>query len=181
MKKILLILISIFLLSACSLSNKPTSKVKDYLNQYKNLTENVKLDLESKVASENLFDEDKQKYKDLLIKQYKSMNYEIIGEKINDDKATVNVKITVLDYFKAQKESDEYLQDNLTEFYDENQVFNDKLFNAYKIKKMSEIKDSTDYDIVFYLKKVNGQWQVEEPDRITFEKLHGLYDNTSDD
>lgn len=181
MKKILLMLFSIFLLSACALSNNPTSKVKDYLNQYKNLTEGVKLDLESKVASENLSDEDKQTYRELLIKQYKSMEYEIKEEKINEDEATVNVKITVLDYFKAQKESDEYLQNNLNNFYDTNQVFDDKLFNAYKIKKMSEIKDSVDYDIVFYLKKVDGQWKVEEPDRITLEKLHGLYDYTSND
>ena len=68
MKKILLTIMSIFLLSACSLSNNPSSKVEAYLNQYNNLSDNVKLDLESKVASENLSDENKKVYKDLLTK-----------------------------------------------------------------------------------------------------------------
>ena len=89
MKKILLTIMSIFLLSACSLSNNPSSKVEAYLNQYNNLSDNVKLDLESKVASENLSDENKKVYKDLLTKQYKNMKYEIKDKTINADEATV--------------------------------------------------------------------------------------------
>lgn len=180
MKKVILILMSIFLLPACSLSNNPKSKVEAYLNQYNNLSDNVKLDLESKVASENLSDKNKEVYKDLLTKQYKNMKYEIKDEKINGDEATVNVKITVIDYFKAQKESEDYLKKNTDEFYDENQVFNDELFNTFKLKKISEVKDTVDYDISFNLNKVDGQWKLENPDRVTLEKMHGLYDYTSE-
>ena len=180
MKKILLTIMSIFLLSACSLSNNPSSKVEAYLNQYNNLSDNVKLDLESKVASENLSDENKKVYKDLLTKQYKNMKYETKDKTINADEATVKVKITVIDYFKAQKESDDYLKENPSEFYDENQIFSDELFNTYKLKKMDEVKDTVDYDITINLNKVDGQWKLESPDRIILEKIHGLYDYTSD-
>lgn len=180
MKKILLTIMSIFLLSACSLSNNPSSKVEAYLNQYNNLSDNVKLDLESKVASENLSDKNKKVYKDLLTKQYKNMKYEIKDKTINADEATVKAKITVIDYFKAQKESDDYLKENPSKFYDENQIFSDELFNTYKLKKMDEVKDTVDYDITFKLNKVDGQWKLESPDRIILEKIHGLYDYTSD-
>ena len=163
MKKILLTIMSIFLLSACSLSNNPSSKVEAYLNQYNNLS-----------------DENKKVYKDLLTKQYKNMKYEIKDKTINADEATVKVKITVIDYFKAQKESDDYLKENPSEFYDENQIFSDELFNTYKLKKMNEVKDTVDYDITFNLNKVDGQWKLESPDRIILEKIHGLYDYTSD-
>ena len=44
----------------------------------------------------------------------------------------MKVKITVIDYFKAQKESDDYLKENPSEFYDENQIFSDELFNTYE-------------------------------------------------
>ena len=108
------------------------------------------------------------------------MKYEIKDKTINADEATVKVKITVIDYFKAQKESDDYLKENPSEFYDENQIFSDELFNTYKLKKMDEVKDTVDYDITFNLNKVDGQWKLESPDRIILEKIHGLYDYTSD-
>lgn len=180
MKKIILIIMSIFLLPACTLSNTPKSKVEAYLNQYNNLSENVKLDLESKVASENLSDKNKDIYKELLIKQYKNMKYEIKNETINADEATVSAKITVLDYFKAQKESEDYLKENPNEFYDENQIFSDELYNTYKLNRIGEVKDTVDYDISFNLSKVDGQWKLDNLDRTTLEKIHGFYDYTSD-
>lgn len=180
MKKLLLI-ISMFLLSACSLSNSPKSKVEGYLNQYNNLSENVKLDLESQVVSENLSDKNKELYKEALIKQYKNMKYEIKDETINAEVATVKVKITVLDYFEALNESDKYSKENPNKFYNANQEFDKELFNSYKLKKISETKETVDYDITFNLNKVDGQWKLENPDRVTLEKIHGLYDYTSND
>ena len=35
-------------------------------------------------------------------------------------------------------------------------------------------------DLLENLNKVDGQWKLESPDRITLEKIHGLYDYTSD-
>ena len=179
MKKIILIIMSILLLPACTISNSPSSKVKEYLNQYNNLSDSVKLDLESKVASENLSDENKKVYKDLLTKQYRNMKYEIKDETINGDQANVKVNITVLDYYKGQKAADEYVKSNPKEFYNDNQIFNNESFNTYKLKQMSKVKDTVNYDITLNLNKVDGQWKLESPDRITLEKIHGLYDYTS--
>ena len=44
---------------------------------------------------------------------------------------------------------------------------------------MSKVKDTVNYDITFNLNKVDGQWKLESPARITLEKIHGLYDYTS--
>ena len=54
MKKIFKTLLLVFMLTACSMSNTPKSKVEIYLNQFNSLSENVKKDLETTVTSENL-------------------------------------------------------------------------------------------------------------------------------
>ena len=61
----------------------------------------------------------------------------------------------------------------------DNQIFNNESFNTYKLKQMSKVKDTVNYDITLNLNKVDGQWKLESPDRITLEKIHGLYDYTS--
>ena len=45
--------------------------------------------------------------------------------------------------------------------------------------RYNKVKDTVNYDITFNLNKVDGQWKLESPDRITLEKIHGLYDYTS--
>ena len=109
----------------------------------------------------------------------KNNKYEIKDETINGDEANVKVNITVLDYYKGQKAADEYVKSNPKEFYNDNQIFNNESFNTYKLKQMSKVKDTVNYDITFNLNKVDGQWKLESPDRITLEKIHGLYDYTS--
>lgn len=180
MKKIIMVFISIVLLTACSLSNTPKSKVEAYLNQYNNLSDNVKLDLESKVSSENLSEENKDIYKEVLTKQYQDMKYEIKDESIDGDNATVKVKITVYDYYQAENITNQYMNENPNSFYDDNGLFSDDLFNNYKLNKMKDIKDTVEYEIEFYLSKKDGEWILENPDRVTLEKIHGLYNYTID-
>ena len=63
MKKILLFVVLLLSLSACSLSNTPTGKVEAYLNQYNSLNETVKADMESKITGENLSSDNQTIYR----------------------------------------------------------------------------------------------------------------------
>ena len=54
MKKIVVLLMTVLLLSACSLSNTPSGKVEAFLNEYTSISDSVKADMETKVESENL-------------------------------------------------------------------------------------------------------------------------------
>jgi len=179
MKKIILVL-SVILLIGCSMSNKPSSKVEAFLNNYINLNDDVLMDIEQSAIKENLNNDDKNTYKDILSKQYEELKYEIKDESIDGNSAIVTVNINVYDFHKIEKESLEYLNTNLSEFYNNDGVFSNDLFNSYRVRKLNEAQDRIDYEIKFYLDKKNDEWVLNNPDRVTLEKINGFYNYDED-
>ena len=178
MKKIVILFIS-FLLIGCSLTNTPTSKVELYLNNYNNLSEEVLLDIEKTSLNENLSEESRKIYKDVLSKQYENMKYEIKDESINGNTAIVKAKVTVYDLYKIEKDSLNYMSQNISEFYDSDGVFSNDLFNTYRVNKLFNADDRIDYEIEFYLDKKEDEWVLKNPDKTTLEKINGLYNYDS--
>jgi hypothetical protein len=176
MKKIALILVGILLVAGCSLAqpSTPTQKTEEFLDKYKNLDEDVVSDLIDSVDKESLNEENKEIYKSVLERQYKDLKYDVTDEEIKDDEATVTVKITVYDLYKAGIEADEYSEENESEFLTNNNYDNDK-FMKYKLNEMKDTEKTKDYSIKIYLTKVDGEWVVQEPNSETKQKIHGLY------
>ena len=123
MKKLLLCFSCIMLvvfLSGCSMDNTPTKKVENFLDSYKNQDENVLTQLKEMVDSDTLMsDNQKDTYTDIMKKQYEDMTYEIKDEVINGDTATVTAEIEVYDYYKINKDAQEYYDSNPDEFKDD--------------------------------------------------------------
>lgn len=69
--KVLLVVGICLVLAGCGCMKK-TAKgaVQDYLNQYKNLSSNVISSMDDVVNDENLTDSQKEKYRDILKRQY---------------------------------------------------------------------------------------------------------------
>ena len=178
MKKIILIVITIMLLVGCSLSNTPSGRVEEYLNNYNNLSEDVLMDIDVKVMSENLSSDNKEVYKKVLKRGYQNMKYDIKDEIIDGDKATVVVKISVYDLYKVEQESINYMNMNVSEFYNENNIFDNDLYNAYRLGEMLKAKDMVDYEVQFELYKKDDQWILENPNIEVIEKLNGFYNYT---
>ena len=65
---------------------------------------------------------------------------------------------------------------NNSEFLDVNNVFDNDAYNKYRLNKMLDYKDTVDYDVKFYLSKKDDKWELDEPDRVVLEKIHGMYD-----
>ncbi len=120
MKKILICCLLLFSLASCSFSNTPTGKVEKYLNEYNSLSDNVLQDIEIKAANETISKENKENYIKALKRQYQDLKYEIKDESIDGDKATVTVKITVYDFYKVNKNVNDYVQQNNEKFLDAN-------------------------------------------------------------
>lgn len=181
MKKYLLFFISICLavVTGCTwgnLDNTPTKRVEKVLNDYKTKDEKVLTQLDNVInADTTMTTEQKSKYKDLLIKQYTNMMYEIKDEVIDGDSAVVTVQIDVTDYYKAIAEADTYLTTNASQFKNAQGVFDNSLFMDYKLNKIENATESVTYTIDFNVEKVDGQWQVENISDIDREKIHGLY------
>ena len=183
MKKILLIFSILFLtlgLVGCSCSNDVASDaVEDYLNDYKSLSEKVLKDLNDLVSKEDLNDKQKEVYKEVVKRQYRDLNYTIENEDYDGDTASVTVKITVYDLYKSEKEASDYLNDKPDEFLTDG-VYDNSKYLDYKLDLMHKAKDTITYNIVIKTTKIDGKWQVEQPNDEVLEKIHGIYNYDED-
>ena len=183
MKKILIILTIITLLCGCNfnienISNTPTKQVEEYLNNYQKLTSEVLSDLELVVERENDFNTDqKEKYKDLMKRNFKNMAYKIKDETVNGDNAMVEVEITVYDFYIVISSADNYLDNNIDEFTKEDGNIESDKFIDYKLDRMEKNTDKVKYTIYFNLSKnEKGKWIMDEVSESDEEKILGIYE-----
>lgn len=127
MKKFIVVLM-VILLSACTLGKAvtPRQKVSEFLDKYKNENTDILSQLDETIDTEITDDDQKDRYRTLMVNQYKNMEYEIKDEIIEDDNAVVEVEVTVYDYASAIKNSNTYLNEHLDEFKkDEKETINE--------------------------------------------------------
>lgn len=206
MKKLLVICMGLLLLVGCSdTTNTPSKKVEDFLGKYQKQDDDVLTQLDLTLDSDTTMSEDQKKeYKSLLQKQYQNLSYKITDEKIEDDKATVEVEVEVFDYKTSMDKSkayfeehkDELMKDNKNDNKDDNadtntndnndnnddnnndnnNIIDDaKAYIDYKISELKNVEDKTTYDITFNLTKKDGEWVVDDLSDADRQKLHGLY------
>lgn len=120
MKKIIKYLFTItmiVILSGCSMSNTPTKKVENFLDKYKNNDTEVLAQLKDMISSDSLMnDTQKTNYTNIIEKQYSDLTYEIKDEKIDGNSAIVTAEIEVYDFYKTNKEAEEYYNSHKDEF-----------------------------------------------------------------
>lgn len=178
MKKLALLFMSIFLLTGCtSLMNTPTDKVEEYLDKYKTVDNEIVDQLEKVVDEVGTMNSDnKDKYKELMKKQYQNLSYKIKDETIDGDKATVETEIEVYDYKTSMDTSDRYLSEHNDEFLKEDKTVDNDKFMTYKLEALEKVKDKVTYTINFSLTKdKDGKWKLDEISDTDRLKLHGLY------
>ena len=135
-----------------------------FLEQYKKMNVSVINSLENDLAKEEWSDEQKERYRNVIKRQYKDMEYEIVHERYDSDLAFIDVKIKVYDYYKAQENIDYYNIDNGMSLLD------------YKINAMANTNDRIEYLIVFKLEKdTKGDYKIIDLDNSDIEKIHGIY------
>ena len=172
----LLSLVTIFTFGCDKIGNTPTKKVEELMGKYQSIDEDVTNNMEDVIDLENnLTDTQKDRYRELLKKQYSNLTYEIKDEKIDGDNATVEVEIEVYDLSKATSEAEDKLANNPEEFNDEKGSYNDELYTDYKLDRMEKAKDRTKYTLDLTLTKEDGEWEVDNLTEIERDKIHGIY------
>jgi uncharacterized protein YcfL len=164
MKKYLLILSVLFIivLSACSINNTPTSKVEELLSNYQMLDKSISIDT-SLLVTGDVDDSLEQRYKKIIEKQYKNMTYEIKDEKIDGDEATITTEIKVTDFKSIY---DKYMPNN----------YNANEYNNVIINDLEQTKEKITYTVEFIvLKNTKGDWEVENLTTEQTNKLLGIY------
>jgi len=174
MKKILSLLLLLLLLTGCG-GNNARNAVDSYLKKYRNLSSEVLVDLENTLIKENLTNDQQEKYRDVLKKQYKDLTYEIMEEEYDNEASYVTVKISVYDLYKAQSDASVYLANNPDEFNDDNGIYDNSKYTDYKLDRMKDMTEKVDYTITFTVTKENDKYVVEQPTEIDLQKIHGIY------
>lgn len=175
MKKILVAVLSLFLLVGCNFDNTPKKAVDELFKKYQSLDEAVISDLELISEGSNLKNqEEREAYMKAMKMQYSDLKYEITNEEVNGDEATVTAKITVYDFYKVEKEADNYLLSH-PEAFEEEGKYDSSKFIMYKLKQMLETSERVEYTILIDLNKENDEWKIKAFDKKTLEKIHGTY------
>ncbi len=178
MKKILVFLVMIlFIITGCNdMMNTPVKKVENLLNNYQKKDDEVLKQLNDILLSDALLSvEQRDKYKELMERQYSNMTYKIKNEAMDGKTAVVEVEIEVYDYNRAITEAEDYLLSNPSEFQDEKGNVNSSKYNDYKLTKMEEINDRVSFTINFTLSKIDDEWIVDDLTEAERMKIHGLY------
>lgn len=178
MKKILLLLVSLILVTGCNdMMNTPTRRVEEYLGKYQILDSTVLTELDNVVDNSDYSKDYKEEYKELMIKQYQNLSYKIKNEQTDGDTATVIVELEVFDYNNALSEAEDYIDEHESEFVDDEDETRDEKIEHYKINAMKEVTDKASYTINFSLIKDNKKWVLEKISDSDLEKIHGLYED----
>lgn len=178
MKKITLVIMAILVslsLTGCMGAMTPSEKVENLMNRYIKNDPDIVTELDTYIKEQNLSDEQKERYKKIILNEYATIEYKIKNETIVEDDAKVEVDIIVKDLYKASKDAGDYLVDHVKEFY-ESDVYDENKFINYKLEIMEKSESKKDYTIYIDLVKKEGNWIIEEIDEETLEKIHGIYD-----
>ena len=182
MKKIIISVFTIIcitlLFTGCSCSindNKPEEAVETFFEKYRAKDDNVIEQLKDTIMNEDLTDDQKEKYEELMEKQYDQFAYVIKDTDVNDDTATATVEVTVLNYRSAVLKAEEELKNNPEKFNDDEGKFSEEKYMDYKIDQMEKVEDTTTHTIELSLTKTAGMWMVDELSSDDIQKLHGLY------
>lgn len=174
MKKILITLFIILFVTGCG-NNTARNAVDTYLKKYKSLSSEVLLDMEKIIDGENLNKEEKDKYREVLKKQYKDLSFDIKEEEYNDEVSYVTVKIQVYDLYKAESDAHNYLENHRDEFNNSLGEYDKDKYIMYRLDKMKDTTNRIEYTIIFTVIKENNKYVVEQPTENDLKKIHGIY------
>lgn len=177
MKKIFLFLMCLFLLTGCdSLMNTPVKKVEKLLSMYQTKDEEVLSQLDDVLLQDAILDNNlKDRYRELLKKQYGELSYKVKNETIDGDSATVEVEIEVYDYNSAVEELENRLVTDNSNYIDDTGNLLTSVYNEEKIRLMENVKSRVNYTINFTVSKIDDEWIVDDLTETERLKLHGLY------
>lgn len=177
MKKILWIILGVICLTGCNnLMNTPTKKVEMLLSKYQQNDEEVLKQLDSTLLSDTILSsEQKERYKNIMKKQYKDLTYTIKDESIDGKTAVVEVEIEVYDYSKAITDTENDLLNNADNYKDDTGDINTITFNDSKLDALENVNTRTKYTLNFTLSKIDEEWIVDDLTETERMKIHGLY------
>lgn len=155
----------LLLLVGCELGNTPTSTVENLLTKYQKLDSDIDSGIDSILVEQNMLDEQKERYRALIEKQYKNLSYEVKEELIDGNNATVLVEIEVIDYKRA-----------INDLVFDNSIYTKETYDNEKLTRLENANDKITYTIEFNLSKDNDdKWRLNALNNEEIKKIQGMY------
>lgn len=176
MKKIITFFCVLAFLGGCNnLLNSPTKRVEEFFNKYQTLDDSLLNNLDYSLESNNLNEEEKNIYRDIMKRQYKDLTYKIKDEEIDGNNAIVKVEIEVYDYNIANVKALDYFKNNQDYFLDNNNEVDMIKYVDYKLELMKDIKDRVKYTLEINVRKKDKTWIMDNISHDDILKIHGVY------
>lgn len=164
-KRLLLLLIPLLFLVGCEMGNTPTSTVENLLTKYQKLDSDINSGIDSILLEQNMLEEQKDRYRALIEKQYKNLSYEIKEELIDGNTATVITEIEVLDYKRA-----------INDLVFDNSIYTKETYDNEKLNRLENANEKITYTIEFNLTKDDeGMWRLSALNNEEIKKIQGMY------
>lgn len=164
-KRLLFLVVPVFFLVACSMSNTPTSKAEELFSKYQTLDNEIDSEITMILNEQNLTESQKERYRKILEKQYKNLTYQIKDEKIDGDTALVTAEIEVLDLKHAI--------DNL--LFDSS-IYTKQTYDEEKLSRLESVKNKVKYTLELTVEKDdNGNWHLNNLTNDKIKKIQGMY------
>lgn len=152
----------ICIITGCELNNTPTSKVEELLTNYQMLNQNIQINHEDLSNDKNIDEKYKNRYEDLIEKQYRNLSYEVKEEIIDGNRAITTVEIEVLDYKKI---IDKYNKINYPK----------EEYHEAVLKSLEKATDKITYTLDININKnEKGTWELVPLDKVSKEKILGI-------
>ena len=171
---IFILLIITIILSGCTLNMSPKEKTIEFLDKYINNDSEIMKEVDDYLKTQDLKDEQRMRYKNIIKEEYSTLKYDIKKETIKDDEASVEVDINVTDLYSASQRANDDLLDNPSDFYVDG-IYSSEIFIDHKLDIMEETKEKVSYTVTFNYKKIDGKWELQQLTDESLEKIHGIY------
>jgi len=133
--------------------------------KYQKLDSDIDIGINDVLANQSMSEAQKERYRNLLEKQYKNLSYEILEELIDGDTATVMVEIEVIDYKHA-----------INDLVFDNSVQTKEQYDEEKLNRLEKEKDKVTYTLEIELTKDDdGIWKINALNNEDVKKIQGMY------
>lgn len=147
------------------MANTPTSKVEELFTKYQKIDSDIATGISQVLKEQNLTNDHQNRYRKLLEKQYKNLNYEIKEELVDGNTATVLTEIEVTDYKKA-----------INDLYFDSNIYTKDSFDEEKLDRLEDTNDKVKYTLELTLTKDNDdKWKLDALTNEQIKKIQGMY------
>lgn len=147
------------------MANTPTSKVEELFTKYQKVDNDISTAISQVLKEQNLTNDHQSRYRKLLEKQYKNLNYEIKEELVDGNTATVLTEIEVTDYKKA-----------IGDLSFDSSIYTKETFDEEKLNRLEDTKDKVKYTLELTLTKdKEDRWKLDALTNEQIKKIQGMY------